>query len=211
MPRARSPEPKLGPKGKTNRSLFADSDTDSDDDGNAAVKTSTRTTTISQKVGRYGPKAPLMSAKAAVTFAKTIVDGGEESVVKASQRVYSSLSDKALTRAEEKLLTDVYFGKDGKPGLPFGRDALYYNLRTTYKNDVPTLRQVNSWLSKVQVQQLYRPQRAAANAQSFTPVAPWRAVAFDLIDLSKKVPNYGFINYSQLYRHVFGQDTPNSG
>ena len=131
--------------------------------------------------------------------------------MKANQRVYSSLSDKPLTRAEEKLLNDVYFGKDGKPGLPFGRDALFYHLRTTYKNDVPTLRQVNSWLSKVQVQQLYRPQRAAANAQSFTPVAPWRAVAFDLIDLSKKVPNYGFINYSQLYRHVFGQDTPNSG
>ena len=192
MPRARSPEPKLGPKGKTIRSLFADSDTDSDDDGNAAVKTSTRTTTVPQKVGRYGPKAPLMSAKAAVTFAKTITDSGSESVVKANQRVYSSLSDKALTRAEERLLNDVYFGRDGKPGLPFGRDALYYNLRTTYKNDVPTLRQVNTWLSKVEVQQLYRPQRASANAQSFTPVAPWKAVAFDLIDFSKKVP-YGFI------------------
>ena len=65
-----------------------------------------------------------MSTKNAITFAKTITDSGSESVVKANQRVYSSLSDKPLTRAEEKLLNDVYFGKDGKPGLPFGRDAL---------------------------------------------------------------------------------------
>jgi transposase InsO family protein len=85
-----------------------------------------------------------------------------------------------LTEKQEKILKDIYY----KDKNFFGRDKLYDILKDYH--DI-SRRQVQEWLNKQEIHQLYAPKRKKRTVQNTILSEPYSQIGIDLMDMQ----NYG--------------------
>ena len=86
----------------------------------------------------------------------------------------------------DKILQKVYYTE----GNFIGRDALLYLLKKRMPSNHPSSRQIQAWLKKQELQQLYQGTRSGGGTDRFRPMKPWQNISMDLIDYSQNAaPN----------------------
>ena len=93
-----------------------------------------------------------------------------------------------LQKKQEELLHELYY----KQSLSVGRDKLYKYLVDNYKDYMISRRQVNNWLQAQEVHQLHQEHTKATGIKSSVYVAPYKAIAIDLVDMSHFETPQGF-------------------
>lgn len=83
------------------------------------------------------------------------------------------------TEEQEKLLHNIYFKKK----MYFGRDKLFQYLQDNHPHSGITIRQVQKWLDKQEVHQLYKQPKKTKNIQRTILSKPLSQVAIDLVDM----------------------------
>ena len=78
----------------------------------------------------------------------------------------------------DKILHKVYYTE----GNFVGRDALLYLLKKRMPSNYPSSRQIQAWLKKQELQQLYQGTRSGGGTDRFRPMKPWQNISMDLID-----------------------------
>jgi transposase InsO family protein len=85
-----------------------------------------------------------------------------------------------------EILNKVYY----KEGNFVGRDALLHMLKKQMPSNHPSSRQIQAWLRKQELQQLYAGTRSGGGTDRFRPLKPWQNISMDLIDYSQNAaPN----------------------
>ena len=85
----------------------------------------------------------------------------------------------------DRIMKKEYYDK----GITLGRDALFHHLMKQYPKKHPSIRQVNDWLKKQKIQQIFAQTRKGGTSEFFTPSSPWQHIAVDLIVFEFKPSN----------------------
>ena len=84
-----------------------------------------------------------------------------------------------MSKEQTKLLHDLYY----KKGMLFGRDKLYKYIQTNHDDMKISRRQVAEWLSKQEIQQLYKKHEEAKDIKSTVLKQPHIVLGIDLVDM----------------------------
>ncbi len=93
-------------------------------------------------------------------------------------KITKSIVRTGMTKKQEKLLTEVYYGDAENPPVPMGAGQLYDLLKRMQKDDdkldIPSMSSIQKWLSLQKLQQVYAPRRleARGDVSAFKPTAP---------------------------------------
>ena len=82
-----------------------------------------------------------------------------------------------------KMLKKAFYDENNM----MGRDSLFYILKKQYPKTHPTEDEIETWLKRQEVQQIYGATRKGGSSDRFYPTKPWANISIDLIDFSKKV------------------------
>ena len=82
-----------------------------------------------------------------------------------------------------KMLKKAFYDENNM----MGRDSLFYILKKQYPKTHPTEDEIETWLKRQEVQQIYGATRKGGGSDRFYPTKPWANISIDLIDFSKKV------------------------
>jgi len=67
----------------------------------------------------------------------------------------------------------------------FGRDKLYFIIKSKYEDTAPSRRQIAEWLAQQEVNQLYRPSKGKAKDIKSSVTTPNTILAIDLMNMEK--------------------------
>jgi hypothetical protein len=67
----------------------------------------------------------------------------------------------------------------------FGRDKLYQILKDKYDDKAPSRRQVNEWLAKQEMNQIFRPSKGKVKDMKTNITTPNTILAIDLMNIEK--------------------------
>lgn len=85
----------------------------------------------------------------------------------------------------EKIMQRIYYQEQNF----LGRDSLFHIVKQRFKPH-PSIRQINAWLKKQELQQLFQGTRSGGGTDRFRPMKPWQNISIDLIDFSQNAaPN----------------------
>lgn len=109
-----------------------------------------------------------------------------------------------ISEQAEKLLKKTYY--DDK--VTFGRDGLYEYLKRKHPNDHPSTREIQSWLQKQELHQIYQFSKKAGTTDHFIPIKPWHEVSVDLMDYSggdksRAGPKYVMVVLDNFSRYIY--------
>jgi len=82
-----------------------------------------------------------------------------------------------------KMLKKAFYDENNM----MGRDSLFYILKKQYPKTHPTEDEIETWLKRQEVQQIYGATRKGGSSDRFYPTKPWANISIDLIDFSNKV------------------------
>ena len=91
----------------------------------------------------------------------------------------ASLEKDRLKQKQEKLLHRLYF----KERRYFGRDKLYRYIRDNYPDSKISIRQVNAFLKKNEVSQLFRKPKKTKDIKGTVLSRPFQQIGIDLADM----------------------------
>lgn len=93
--------------------------------------------------------------------------------------------DKSLTKEQEDFLNNLYYEKS----MLFGRDRIYAFIRDNHPEIKITKRQVNDFLKKQEVNQIFTPTKTTKYTKPTILNDPFNQVAIDLADMQNKEHN----------------------
>ena len=82
-----------------------------------------------------------------------------------------------------KMLKKAFYDENNM----MGRDSLFYILKKQCPKTHPTEDEIETWLKRQEVQQIYGATRKGGSSDRFYPTKPWANISIDLIDFSNKV------------------------
>mmetsp|Transcript_10377 Transcript_10377/g.13553 ORF Transcript_10377/g.13553 Transcript_10377/m.13553 type:complete len:136 (-) Transcript_10377:1816-2223(-) len=84
-----------------------------------------------------------------------------------------------LSKEQKELLQKLYYDDN----MIFGRDKLYKFVQTNYKDSKISRRQIASWLSKQEVNQIHKPHEEAKSIKSTILNKAHQQIGIDLVDM----------------------------
>ena len=106
-----------------------------------------------------------------------------------------------------KMLKKAFYGENNI----MGRDSLFYILKKQCPKTHPTEDEIETWLKRQEVQQIYGATRKGGSSDRFYPTEPWANISIDLIDFSNKVGpgnmKYILVVIDNFAQHGYGHST----
>ena len=118
--------------------------------------------------------------------------------------VKTKMKNGQVSEQAEKLLKKTYY--DDK--VTFGRDGLYEYLKRKHPDDHPSTREIQNWLKKQELHQIYQFSKKAGTTDHFIPIKPWHEVSVDLMDYSggdksRAGPKYVLVVLDNFSRFIY--------